>query len=282
MILGCHLSIAGGLYKALEKAAALQMDALALFVRNQVQWQVAPLPEAEVERFVSTRRRLGIGPVVAHGSYLVNLAGPREVRAKSIAAMVADLERCGRLGIEYLVFHPGSHCDERAGAALVADALNRILDDCPQKTPMILLETTAGQGHCLGRRFEQLRAIRDGLEQAHRVGACLDTCHVFAAGYDLRTSEGYRAMWRQFDQILGRETLGAIHVNDSKRELGSRVDRHEHIGRGCIGLEGFAHLVNDRRLARTPMILETPKGLGPRGRDWDRINAQTLRGLLRQ
>ena len=241
-----------------------------------------PLRDEAVAEFRRTRRRLGISPVVAHGSYLVNLAGRSAVRRKSIAAVRADLQRCGRLGIEYLVLHPGSRADADAGARLIADGVNEVFDALSCRRPKLLVETTAGAGHCIGHTFEQIAAILSRVRRPRRVGVCLDTCHVFAAGYDLRRPEAYRRTMRHFDRVVGLDRLGAIHLNDSRGELGSRRDRHEHIGRGRIGKGGFRNFVNDRRLAHVPMILETPKGTDDSGRDWDEINAETLRRLARR
>jgi len=282
MLLGSHLSIAGGLHHALLAAGRYGFGTVAVFVRNQRQWHVPPLPASAVAEFRRVRRRLGIGPVVAHGSYLVNLAGDDEVRGKSVAATLADLERCGLLGIEYLVLHPGSRADADEGVRRIADALNEVLAACRFRRPRLLLETTAGAGHSIGGSFEQLAAILARLRRPRRVGVCLDTCHVFAAGYDLRTPRAYRRTLARFDRLIGLDRLGAIHLNDSLRGLGSRLDRHEHIGRGRIGRAGFAQFVRDRRLADVPMILETPKGLDDRGRDWDAVNAAVLRRLAGQ
>ena len=281
MLLGSHLSIGGGMYRALEAAAEYGFDTVAMFVRNQVQWRPSPLHEEAVRRFRATRKRLGIGPIVAHGSYLVNLAGRYAIRRKSLSAMKHDLGRCGRLGIEYLVFHPGSRPDTEEGIDLIASALNEIVAAVDHRRPKILLETTAGQGNCIGHTFEQLAAILSRLDRPKRFGVCLDTCHIFAAGYDIRTSAAYRRTMKTFDESVGLERLLAIHLNDSRRELGSRVDRHAHIGAGEIGLDGFANIVNDARLADVPMILETPKTTDEMGRDWDEINAAAIRRLVR-
>ncbi len=280
MILGSHLSISGGLHRALEAADGYGFDCVAMFVRNQRQWRSSPLSDEAIATFVEVRRKSGIGPVVAHGSYLVNLAGKTDVRRKSIAAMRDEIDRCERLGIEYLVFHPGSHEQADEGIGLIAEALNEIVTDRSGPTK-ILLETTAGQGNYIGHTFEQLADILARLEVAERFGVCLDTCHIFAAGYDIRTPEAYRKTMDEFDRIIGLERLPAIHLNDSVRDLGSRVDRHTHIGLGKIGLAAFAEIVNDPRLADLPMILETPKGTDDAGRDWDEFNAGTLRALAR-
>ena len=283
MILGAHLSIAGGPWHALEKAAGYGLDCVALFVRNQRQWRTPPLSDEAVRRFRRVRRRLGIGPVVAHGSYLINLAGRGEVRDRSIAAMAEELDRAARLGAEYYVLHPGSPLSDGRGVGIdrVSAALNEIVAACGRRRVKVLLETTAGAGHQLAGKFEDLAEILSALRRPGRFGVCLDTCHVFAAGYDVRSPEAYARTMDAFDRIVGLERLRAVHLNDSRMGLGSRRDRHEHIGRGRIGRKGFAHFVNDPRLASVPMILETPKGLDERGRDWDRRNARTIRRLAR-
>ncbi len=282
MLLGSHLSIAGGPHNALHKARALGFQTVAMFVRSHVQWNSLPLSDEAVRAFRRTRKRLGISPVVAHGSYLVNLAGDEVVRPKSIAAMVEDLDRCGRLGIEYLVFHPGTHEDLAEGIARIARGIDEILDRCPRRRPKLLLETTAGQGRSIGHRFEQLAAIVSRVGRPRRVGVCLDTCHVFAAGYDFRTPARSRAMLDELDRAVGLERLLAVHLNDSKRPIGSRVDRHAHIGYGLIGERGFRSLLRDGRLDDVPMILETPKELDEAGREWDERNAETIRRLARR
>jgi deoxyribonuclease-4 len=282
MILGSHLSIVGGAHRAVERAAAHGFQTVGLFVRNQRQWRAAPLGEAAVTAFRRARRRLGIAPVVAHGSYLVNLAGREPVRRRGLAATRDELDRCGRLGIEYLVIHPGSHPDPAAGVARIAEALNAAVGACAHRRPTVLLETTAGAGHTLGWRFEQLAAMLARLRPPGRFGVCLDTCHVFAAGYDLRSPRAYRRTMDAFDDLVGLRRLRAVHLNDSVHELGSRRDRHAHIGHGRIGRRGLARLVNDPRLAEVPMILETPKQAHPHGRSWDEVNAEVIRGLLRR
>jgi len=279
MLLGAHLSTQGGLHKALDKAGVLGFSTVALFVRNQVQWRVPELTDAAVRTFHQTRERLRLSPVIAHGSYLMNLAGRSDVRRKSIKALSTDLRRSRRLGIDAFVLHPGTNPDAEEGIRLIADGLNTAAASLPDG-PRILLETTAGQGNSIGYTFEQLAALLDRLDAPGRFGACFDTCHVFAAGYDLRTPAAYEATMDAFDRVLGLGRLEAVHLNDSKRPLGSRVDRHEHIGRGKIGRSGLGHLIRDRRLADVPLILETPKGKDDRGRDWDAVNARTVRSLL--
>ena len=284
MLIGSHLSIAGGLHKALEKAHGYGFGCAAMFVRNQVQWKPARLSAQAIEKFIATRRQLNIGPLVAHASYLINLAGLADIRRKSIAGLKEDYRRCALLGIEYLVFHPGSRKSTGKGIDLIAAALNQIAAEAPTEGehPQILLETTAGQGNGIGHTFEQLGAILAQLDDPKRFGVCMDTCHIFAAGYDIRTAATYKKTMAEFDGAIGLDRLKAIHVNDSRRKLGSRVDRHAHIGRGEIGAAAFGNFVNDKRLANVPMILETPKGLDETGRDFDEINVAALRKLIKK
>jgi deoxyribonuclease-4 len=256
-------------------------DTIQVFTKSNRQWRAKRISDQEVEAFKANLAATGIGPVVAHDCYLVNLAAPRRaVWKKSVAAFRVELERAERLGIPYLVTHPGSHAGagEAEGLRRVTEALNALLAALPGAGVRILLETTAGQGSSLGHRFEELAAILAGVDQADRVGVCLDTCHVFAAGYDIRTRDGYRKTVEDLDACLGLRRLQAIHLNDSKAGLGSRVDRHEHIGEGRLGLAPFRRLLNDPRLRRVPMILETPKD-----DDFvaaDRRNLARLRRLL--
>ena len=280
MKLGSHLSIADGPDNALLAAAEYGFETLAMFVRNQRQWAAPPLADETVRRFRRTRRRLGIAPVVAHGSYLVNLAGAPDIRRKSIRAMAEDLDRCGRLGIEYLVLHPGSNPDRAKGISLIADALNHLISDCLHRRIAVLLENTAGAGNTIGGRFEDLADLLGRLKRRRRFGVCLDTCHAFAAGYDLRRAQAYARTMDAFEAIVGFDRLRAVHLNDCVGALGSHRDRHAHIGHGKIGRRGFRHLVNDPRLADVPMILETPKGPRDDGRDWDTVNAAVLRRLV--
>jgi deoxyribonuclease IV len=277
MILGSHLSIAGGAHNALLAARDLGFHATALFVRNQRRWDAKPLTDTEIDAFRNTREQMGIRSVVAHGSYLINLAGQPDVRGKSLIALADELDRCEKLGIESYVIHPGSHADAQVGLALIADALNAAVT---LPGPRILLETTAGAGNTLGATFEQLAELLGLLTPADRFGVCIDTAHIFAAGYDLRTQATCRAMLKQFNATVGIDRLGAIHLNDNCYPLGTHRDRHAHIGQGEIGLPAFEYLVNHRKLTRIPMILETPKGPDDDDRDWDRVNADTLRALV--
>jgi deoxyribonuclease-4 len=279
--LGAHMSIAGGLDRAPLRGRQAGCDTIQLFTKSNRQWRAKPLSDREVNGFKANLEATGIGPVVAHDCYLVNLAAPRATLwRKSVAAFRTELERAERLGIPYLVTHPGSHAGagEAEGIARVAEALNVLHAALPHHRVQVLLETTAGQGTSLGCRFEQLAAILAQVERADRLGICLDTCHVFAAGYDIRSAEGYRKTMRELETCLGLARLKAIHLNDSKQALGSRVDRHEHIGEGRLGLAAFRRLLNDPRLRRVPMILETPKGDDPVRAD--RRNLARLRRLV--
>ncbi len=279
--IGSHMSIAGGLDKAPLRGKQVGCDTIQIFTKSNRQWRAKRLSDQEVEAFKANLAATGIGPVVAHDCYLVNLAAPRwAVWKKSVAAFRVELERAERLGIPFLVTHPGSHAGagEAEGMCRVAEALNELHASLPSSGVRILLETTAGQGTSLGYQFEQLAVILAKVEQAARVGICLDTCHVFAAGYNIRTPDGYRRTLKELDACLGLERLKAIHLNDSKGGLGSRVDRHEHIGKGRLGLAPFRRFLNDSRLPRVPMILETPKD-----DDFviaDRRNLACLRRLL--
>jgi deoxyribonuclease-4 len=288
--LGAHLSIAGGLPRAVDRAEASGCQALQIFTKSAGQWRARDLPREEIALFRRRVRQTKIRPVVAHNSYLINVAAADPaLRRKSIAALREELDRAESLGLDGLVMHPGSYTSgtERGGLKLIADALASILESRPDGRTRILLEQTAGQGTNLGHRFEHLAEIIDRLGGSRRVGVCLDTCHLLTAGYDLCSEDGYRDTFRQFGRIVGFPRLKAFHLNDSKKPCGSRVDRHEHIGKGCLGLEPFRRLVNDPRFATLPMLLETPKLDTPQSRrasdvdPFDRMNLDLLRNLIR-
>ncbi len=280
LLLGAHQSISGGVHKALERGQEVGCDTVQIFVKSPNRWASKPLDAQDVAAFEEAVQETGIWPVFAHSQYLVNLATPDdELWAKSLNALSDDLERCERLGLPGLVLHPGSHrgSGEEAGINRVAAALDGIHGRLPGYRAQVWLETTAGQGDYLGYTFSQLRAIVDGVDERERLGVCFDTAHVFAAGYELRTREAYEATWVEFDDVLGLDILRAIHLNDSKSRLGSRVDRHEHIGQGELGLEPFRFLVNDQRFRGIPMTLETHKE--PDLAE-DRENLAVLRALV--
>lgn len=288
--LGAHLSIGGGLPRAVDRARASKCEALQIFTKSAGQWRARPLPPDEIALFRRRVEETGIHPVVAHNSYLINLAAAAPaLRMQSYAALAEELDRAEALGLDGLVMHPGSFTSgtEEEGLRLIADGLRALLRERPAGRTRILLEHTAGQGTNLGHRFEHLRSIVDQLDGSPRVGVCLDTCHLLASGYDICTPEGYRATFEEFDRVVGVERIHVFHLNDSKKPCGSRVDRHEHIGKGCLGLEPFRMLLNDPRFAGHAMLLETPKLETPESKrrsdadPWDARNLRTLRKLLR-
>jgi deoxyribonuclease-4 len=274
MLLGAHEPIAGGVSTAFARAEADGADCLQVFTRNARGWAARPLDEEEIRRFRGEARRTR-KPVAAHSSYLINCAAAdRDIRKKSWAALADELGRCQQLGISALIFHPGSHEDGTRGAKLVTEAMERALDQVPGKT-RLLVETTAGQGSALGWRFEHVAELRSALPAAarRRTGVCVDTCHVFAAGYDITTEEGYQRTMQELDDTVGLRNVHAFHLNDSQKPLGCRVDRHEHIGRGVMGLAPFRFLVNDARFAETPGVVETDSRF--------KENIEALRSLVR-
>ncbi|MGH7371417.1 MAG: deoxyribonuclease IV [Candidatus Methylomirabilales bacterium] len=275
------MSIAGGVDKAFLRGEEVGCDAMQIFTKNNNQWRAAPLTEREIKAYKTNRQRTGIDPILAHHSYLINLASPdKDLHRKSLEALRIEVARAAVLEIPYLIIHPGAHLEsgEAEGITRVVEALDRVLEDPQASRVMICLETTAGQGSSLGYRFEHLAAIRGGVTRRERVGICVDTCHIFAAGYEIRDQRAYEDTMRQLNGVVGLDHVTCIHLNDSQRDLGSRVDRHAHIGRGQIGLEGFRLLINDPRLQHIPMILETPKGEDPVAAD--RRNLAVLRSLV--
>lgn len=289
--LGAHLSIGGGLPRAVDRAVASGCETLQIFTKSAGQWRARTLPDAEIAEFRRKVSESGVGPVFAHDSYLINVAAANAaLRTQSIAALWEELSRAAALGLAGLVMHPGSYTSgtEQDGLRLIADALGELLSRRRVKTA-ILLEQTAGQGTNLGHRFEHLATILDGVGWSRRVGVCIDTCHLVAAGYDITTERGYRDTFRQLDAIVGLDRVRVFHLNDSKKPCGSRVDRHEHIGKGCLGLETFRRLLNDRRFRNTPMLLETPKDDARERRSvtgrleidpYDAMNLATPRSLI--
>jgi deoxyribonuclease-4 len=282
-LLGAHVSIAGGFDKAPLRGKAAGCRAIQVFTKSRGQWQARPLPDAEANAFRANLRASGIIIAVAHGSYLINLGSPDPaLRRKSLEACREELERAETLGIPYLVIHPGSHLGrgEAAGLRLIAQALDLLLEETKGFRVQIVLETTAGQGTNLGSRFEHLAHLFERAKHPERLGVCLDTCHLFAAGCEIRTEEGYEKTMEAFDRLLGVSRLKILHLSDSKQDLGSRVDRHEHIGKGFLGLNPFRFILNDERLQGLPMILETPKDGDPVSAD--RRNLAVLRRLTRR
>jgi deoxyribonuclease-4 len=277
------MSVAGGLSNALLAAQAHQCDTVQLFTKNSNQWNARPLTDEEVDTFRRTLRQTRLRFPMAHDSYLINLASPDEgLYRRSVEAFVVEVQRAEQLGLHYLVTHPGAHVGsgEEAGLRRVAQALDEVHQRCPGYRVKVLLETTAGQGTCLGYRFAHLATIRDAVAEPGRLGVCFDTCHVFAAGYGLAPEADYQATFREFARVIGLGQLCAFHLNDSLKPQGSRVDRHAHVGKGCLGLEPFRLLVNDPHFNDKPMVLETPKEATPNG-DMDTVNLGVLRGLIR-
>jgi deoxyribonuclease-4 len=262
MLLGSHMSISGGMHRAFERAGRAGCTTMQVFTKNNNRWAGRPYTAEDIALYRQAASRSAVAPVLAHAAYLINLcATDDDVLVRSRGALRDELNRCEALGILGLILHPGSHvgAGEADGIKRIAESLNLTHAGTPDVRSLTILETTAGQGSALGYRFEQLRAIIDGVEDVERMAVCLDTCHVFAAGYDIRSERGWEETLTAFDRIIGLGRLAAIHVNDSRRELGSRVDRHDHIGKGLIGLGGFRCLMNDPRLDRVPKILETEK-----------------------
>ncbi len=280
ILLGAHMSISGGVHTALERGMSIGCTTIQLFSKNNTQWAAKPLSNEEIKKFMSLEIKSGIRPVVTHSSYLINLCATNTViLKKSQRAFKEELDRCEQLGIPYFVFHPGAHMGrgEKEGIQRIADSLNLIHEKTPDHHVMSVLEVTAGQGTAVGYRFEHLRKIIDEVEKKDRMGVCVDTCHLFAAGYHISTERGYESTFEEFDSIIGLARLVAFHVNDSKRELGSRVDRHEHIGKGKIGNVAFRLLMNDPRFVAIPKILETQKS---EDMHEDVINLKKLRSFV--
>jgi len=276
MLLGAHMSIAGGYHLAAEKGGALGCTAIQVFTKNERQWRAKPITDDDASLFKSAVDKHGIKVAFAHDTYLHNLASPNpELWRKSVDAFTEELGRCEKLGLDYLVSHPGSPMTSGADAGIgrMREALAEILERTKGYRSQVLLETTAGQGATLGSRFDEMARIIEGFDP---VGVCYDTCHVFAAGYDLRTKPAYDKVMAEFDKHIGLDRLRAFHLNDSKKDLGCRVDRHEHIGRGFIGRDAFKFIMNDARFAATPKVLETPKE-----NDMDPVNLAVLRNLAK-
>lgn len=273
------MSAAGGVYTAVQRAREAGATALQVFTRNQRQWRAAPLTAEDVERFEAERAAWGDYPISAHASYLINLASDApEGAERSVALMADELARAAELSITFVVVHPGAHKGQgvELGARLAAERLDEALNRCSDDAVMVLLENTAGQGTMLGGAFDELAAIIAASRMPERYGICLDTAHAFGAGYDLRDEQAYNTMFAELEKAVGLKRLKLIHVNDSLCELGSRKDRHTHIGQGEMGEQAFQLLMQDPRLVTVPMILETPKG---QGLDEDIMNMATLRRL---
>jgi deoxyribonuclease IV len=279
-LIGAHMSTSGGLSTAFDRGQSVGIATMQIFAKNQNRWEQRPATPEEIAKWHQRQADTGIAPVVSHAAYLLNLGTPAEdVWEKSINALADELTRAEQLGLLGVVFHPGAHMGtgEEAGVARIVEGMNRAHAATPGFRTMTLIEGTAGQGSALGYTFEQLRDMRAGVREPDRVGYCLDTCHLFAAGYDLRTREAYDATMTQFDRLVGLQHLKCFHFNDAKKPLGSRVDRHDHIGTGQLGLAAFGFILNDPRLAAVPKILETPKS-DDMHEDVENLNV--LRGLM--
>lgn len=281
MLIGAHMSIAGGIDKAPLRGETVGCKVIQIFTKSSNQWKARELDDEEIERFKANLSKAKISSVIAHDSYLINLASPnKELKERSFNAFLEEMDRCRRLGIRYLVMHPGAHtgAGEEEGIKTISDQLDKLLDLSEGWDVDITLETTAGQGTNLGYKFEHLAAIMDNVKKKGRLKVCFDTCHTFAAGYNISTEEGYAETMAQFDSLIGLDSLVAFHINDSKKGLGSRVDRHEHLGKGTLGEASFRFIMNDPRFVNTPKILETPKG---KEMEEDIINLAFLRGLVK-
>lgn len=277
------MSISGGYYRSVEIASEMGCDAVQLFTKNNNQWRAKELTDEDVEKFQKALKDLNIGWPIAHNSYLINLAAPdEELWRKSIDAQRIELERAERLGIPFVVAHPGAFTtsSEEVGLKRIITALNEVHAAAPKLKVKTLLEATAGQGSCLGCKFEHLAEIIAGVKHPERLGVCIDTCHIFAAGYPLGTPKEYKATMKALDATVGVTQVQAFHLNDSAKPFGSRVDRHAHIGQGHLGLEPFRHLLNDARFRKVPMYLETPKEEVD-GEHMDKVNLRTLRSLIK-
>lgn len=276
-LLGAHLSIAKGFDKALYEAQQLGCSTLQIFTKNANSWKEKDVSPKKIKEFAKAKQQTGIQIIASHTAYLINLASKdRDIRTKSIQALKNELLRSAKLELSFVVLHPGSHngAGEKEGILLLAESINVIFDEVSENIPLLLLETTAGQGTSLGHRFQQLASIMEKVTRSQNVGICMDTSHIFAAGYDIRTQKSYHHTMEAFESAVGFRHLHLFHLNDSKKDLGSRIDRHEHIGKGFIGSDAFKYIMNDPRFCHIPKIIETPKE-----DNMDRVNLEFLRNL---
>jgi deoxyribonuclease-4 len=284
MAIGAHMSISGGLHKALLRGKQLGCETIQIFTKSNMQWKARDLTQKEIDTFEQAQADTGIKPVVGHDTYLINLSSPdKTTYKKSVDSFIMELLRSEAIGLPFLVMHPGAHMDkgEKWGLKRIATSLNAVFRGTRGTNVQVLLETTAGQGSNLGYMFEHLAQIMNMVDEPERLAVCYDTCHAFAAGYDIRTEKAYNATMREFDRIVGLKKIKVFHLNDARNDLGSRVDRHEHVGKGRLGLDAFRFVLSDPRFKDVPKILETPKG-ETKGRSWDEMNLATLRGLLKK
>ena len=281
ILLGAHMSIGGGVHTAIERGCSIKCTAIQMFVKNNMQWFARPLAREEIRAFLEHRQRNQLLSVFAHANYLINLATTNpQFHANSIRALSEELSRADQLELPFLVLHPGAHLGAGEEAALekIVASVNRVFRKIPKVKTRIAVETTAGQGSCLGHSFEQIAYIVQNVREPERLCVCLDTAHIFAAGYDIGSEAGIKKTFREFDRVIGLDRLAAIHLNDSKTARGSRVDRHQHIGKGQVGLDAFRFIMRDRRLRKIPKVLETPKD---KELHEDVANMKTLRQLLK-
>jgi len=278
-LLGAHVSISGGIYNAIENGEKLECKSIQIFTKNQMRWESKKLEDKDIELFKINWEKSGIDMILSHDSYLINLGSPDKNKLmKSIKSFKDEIYRCKLLGLNGLVFHPGAHMGKGEGYCIskIAENLNIIIEEMGNSNIKLLIETTAGQGTNIGYRFEHLRDIMDLVKYKSSIGICIDTCHIFAAGYDIRTEKGYKKVLDEFDTVVGIDKIKAFHLNDCKSKYSSRVDRHENIGAGNIGIESFKFLCNDKRFKNLPMILETPGG-----EEYYKKNLEILKGLIK-
>lgn len=277
LLIGAHMSIAEGFFNSLHFGKELGCTTIQIFTKSANQWKAKELTDEDIDKFKQAQKETGISLVVGHDSYLINAgSNDKELSEKSRETLLLELTRAERLGLPFLVMHPGSNPDQKIGIKRIADSLSWVHKKSKGFKVKICLETTAGQGSSIGYKFEQIAQIIDSTEESQRLGVCYDTSHTFAAGYDIRNKKVYQATFKQFDKVIGLGRLKAFHMNDSKKDFGTRVDRHEHIGKGFIGLEAFRLILNDKRFEKIPKILETPKE-----DEWDERNLATLRSLYK-
>ena len=277
------MPISGGMEKALFEGKRVGCEVIQIFTHNTNTWHMKPISSEQLELFEKAKKETKVIPISVHVGYLINIASPEDrIWKRSVNALKKEIQRAELLGIPYVVMHPGAHkgAGEENGIRKIAEGLKEVISDSSQNTK-ILLETTAGQGTSIGYRFEHLAEIMEKISIPERIGICLDTCHIFSAGYDFRTEEQYEALIEELEKLVGIDYVFLIHMNDSKKECGSRVDRHMHIGKGKIGEKGLSYFLKDNRFKETPFIIETPKGKDEKGIDYDIINLQKLRQILK-
>ena len=282
MLLGAHMSIAGGAFNAFARGESVGCETIQIFTKSSNQWKAKELTDEDLEKYHAEQKRTRIGPVIAHDSYLINLGSPDpDLLEKSRQAFLIEMQRCEKLNIPFLVTHPGSHLNngEDWGVTRIAESLSWLHEKTDGFKVKIALETTAGQGSNLGYKFEQIALMIEQADGSERLAVCMDTCHIFAAGYDITTEDAYKQTISDFDRIIGLDKLAVVHFNDAKKGLGSRIDRHENIGKGEIGEKAFGFFMRDKRFSKIPKLLETPKG---DDNEMDKVNLAILRKLAKK